>query len=1206
MKTYRKNTHSFNVHLARVLSILMILSMLTGGLVLTGTGLDSAYSYAESQTEGDFEYTISGGSATLTAYKGKDAVPVIPSSIGGCKVTAIGPGCFRGNAKITKIRVPKGVTEIGDYAFEACSAATELVLPSTLEIIGRSAFSGDALLEEVTIPANVRKIGDGAFLYCMKLSSVSGGESLEEMGQFVFAGCVEMTKADLSSTKLTVLPDRTFCNCGKLQTAEMPDSIKTIGKRAFSNCSRITSLEFGPNVETVGDYVFEKCDELQELAFEGREGLRLGAHLFESPFSECTLHLRLPDNTELNSETLTNASVSGIYISGKGRLKSASGQELQIMDGQLYAQGGTVLAKAFIERYDTDRGEWVAVVETVSGGNKPFTRYTVSSGVRRIGPDVFGSKAIGNVFIPANVEEIDKRAFFGANVRSVSVSEDNSRYLVKDGLLCEKAKTSAAGAADTLDNGEQVSGEAGGAGAVDEGAAATDNDDQAAGTADALDNGEQVSNEADGAAAADEGAAATDNDDQAAEASDALDNGEQVSNEAGGAGAVDEGAARTDEGAAGAVEDTDNAEGSSRGEAALRGSDAEKFRLIRFFPYKLDGNSLVRITVDGPGESILGPRQLFNMPDYVSSIGPYAFYSMGIDISIADNTSLETFEDNSFSNSGIRDPRAHDQVDFEWMGLIYVSGDVLNRLSVSDSAFTDNDKYYSTPFDGDDEQNIDPQGNTAGDSSDTSDRDFNDRFARIPYERRGEDGDEWNFPEGENNDTVTETDPKVTYTSASGNKSLYSEDTFGKYLVIPNSEFTSWTKKYLDFNKDEIEFTPDTMPYTMLYKGDEHYRSMVCVLNHDQYKTEYSIRSQGDDFAPMYLAMDHGLEAELKRGGVPDDIVLYSGITVERMANIAGLSDKTKTPTEAQLISAIGREFTDPAFMSTTTNPETAAAFSSFSNTMVVIYASAESLRQLGTVCIESFAGWGAGEYELLLNLGARFKVLDVGTLKVSNESSESSYDRSYIRLELVAPDSTPEDDPAPDKPADETKPAPAAPAAPSIYTTAKTGKKMLVEWDKVSNAASYKLQYRKAGASNWNTVSVSGTSKTLTKMKSSGLYQFRVASVGSGNQIGNYSEPAYRYYKQAARVKYKAKKASVRVRWKKIKGSSGYQILVSENKNLKNAKIFTVKGGKKKSGIVKGLKSGKKYYFAVRPYKNKGGISYIGIRSKIRKVKVR
>ena len=65
------------------------------------------------------------------------------------------------------------------------------------------------------------------------------------------------------------------------------------------------------------------------------------------------------------------------------------------------------------------------------------------------------------------------------------------------------------------------------------------------------------------------------------------------------------------------------------------------------------------------------------------------------------------------------------------------------------------------------------------------------------------------------------------------------------FSPVPNSKFTEWSEEYLEYfqsvngirlTSDEIR---DRMPYTMLYKGEAHYRSMVSVLNHDAYKTEY-------------------------------------------------------------------------------------------------------------------------------------------------------------------------------------------------------------------------------------------------------------------------------------------------------------------------------------------------------------------------------
>ena len=401
MKTYREDNHSINVHIARVLSILMILSLLTGGFALTGAGPDSAYSYAAAQAESDYEYTVSGGSVTLTSYKGTDAEPVIPASIGGRKVTAIGKECFRGNAKIKKIVVPEGITAIGDYAFEACSSASELVLPSTLKTIGKAAFSGDGQLKELVIPNSVQRIDDGAFLYCINLDSVTGGAGLTEIGEFVFAGCTEMAKADLSRAQLTVLPDRTFCNCESLFEVKLPDSIETVGKRAFYNCRTVETIVFSGDVKTVADYAFENCSNLKEVSLGTYSGLKLGDYLFTDRFGSSPIHLRLPDNTEITDKTLYNASLGGIYVGGDGHLKSASGSELTIIDGQIYEENGTVLVNAFPEKIDN--GSWVPVIETVSDGTHSFTRYTVPDSVRVIASGAFGGTKFGNVVIPASV-----------------------------------------------------------------------------------------------------------------------------------------------------------------------------------------------------------------------------------------------------------------------------------------------------------------------------------------------------------------------------------------------------------------------------------------------------------------------------------------------------------------------------------------------------------------------------------------------------------------------------------------------------------------------------------------------------------------------------------------------------------------------------------------------------------------------------------
>ena len=149
-------------------------------------------------------------------------------------------------------------------------------------------------------------------------------------------------------------------------------------------------------------------------------------------------------------------------------------------------------------------------------------------------------------------------------------------------------------------------------------------------------------------------------------------------------------------------------------------------------------------------------------------------------------------------------------------------------------------------------------------------------------------------------------------------------------------------------------------------------------------------------------------------------------------------------------------------------------------------------------------------------------------------------------------------------------------------------------------------MAYSKAGTGPWKTIPAAGNTAVIGKMKKGGLYQIRAAAVDSNKKPGKYSGIRYCFFRDLKKVRFKARKASIRASWKKSKGASGYQILISGNKDLKDARIITVKGRKKKGYTIKGLEKGKLYYIAVRPYKTKGGKRYIGIRSRTKSLKVR
>lgn len=154
--------------------------------------------FIDSAEEGYYVYSVANGEATVTQYKNTSfrGSLTVPSSLGGYPVTAMAGGAGRSvfygcsgpldvtlPASVSRISrvfsgsgvrsavLPSGLTSIGDFEFEGCTALTSVSLPSGLLSIGKNAFSGCSSLERLELPRSVSYIGSGAIpsgcvIYC--------------------------------------------------------------------------------------------------------------------------------------------------------------------------------------------------------------------------------------------------------------------------------------------------------------------------------------------------------------------------------------------------------------------------------------------------------------------------------------------------------------------------------------------------------------------------------------------------------------------------------------------------------------------------------------------------------------------------------------------------------------------------------------------------------------------------------------------------------------------------------------------------------------------------------------------------------------------------------------------------------------------------------------------------------------------------------
>ena len=82
-------------------------------------------------------------------------------------------GHLGGNSILQTLKLPQGVTGIGDQSFTAFTALKSVVLPDGLTSIESYAFLYCSALTSITLPASLKSIGFRAFRYCGSLKTVT-------------------------------------------------------------------------------------------------------------------------------------------------------------------------------------------------------------------------------------------------------------------------------------------------------------------------------------------------------------------------------------------------------------------------------------------------------------------------------------------------------------------------------------------------------------------------------------------------------------------------------------------------------------------------------------------------------------------------------------------------------------------------------------------------------------------------------------------------------------------------------------------------------------------------------------------------------------------------------------------------------------------------------------------------------------------------
>lgn len=282
--------------------------------------LEDAYGYYNCKHPWDcITYTVEDGEATITGcdYQNVRGDLLIPTTLGGCPVTAIGNGAFWDCYKLTSIIVPNSIISIGDSAFIFCDNLTSITISDSVTTIGKNAFYGCERLTDISvvenntnyssengvlfnkdktilikyptgkkdtaynIPDSVTSIGYGAFWLCESLTSVIIPCGVTDIGEMAFARCLNLTNVTIPES-VTNIGTEAFSNCTNLTDVTIHDGVISIGDSAFSSCTSLANINIPKGIKSIGEQTFYDCTSLTNITIP--EGV---TSIGNSAFSNC-------------------------------------------------------------------------------------------------------------------------------------------------------------------------------------------------------------------------------------------------------------------------------------------------------------------------------------------------------------------------------------------------------------------------------------------------------------------------------------------------------------------------------------------------------------------------------------------------------------------------------------------------------------------------------------------------------------------------------------------------------------------------------------------------------------------------------------------------------------------------------------------------------------------------------------------------------
>lgn len=415
-------------------------SLFLAVLMLSGIAAMGFTAFAATEyTQDNYRYTVSGGKATLTKATSISGNVLVPDTLGGYPVTAIGTSAFLNCSEMTGITIPDSVVSIGSSAFENCYALAEFTVTAGVTSVGDSAFRSCTSLKKFNVESGntVYTTDETGVLFSSdktKIVSYPAGNGrveyvipayVESVEKYAFAGSVHLEEIIWDDPEIS-FGIGAFSNCTSLVRVTVPEGTTHLSDWLFNACYSLSEVNLPESLESMGSGVFHWCTDLEYI--ELPSGLE---EISNNAFRECERlrSIKIPD---------------GVKIIRPNAFHQCYSLESVEIPESVTQIGNT----AFYQCYSLKEITFPDGIKTIDGSVLRYCvnleSFSIPESVTAVNDEAFmDCRSLETLTIPENVKTLTGKVFANCvSLEKISVDSDNAYFTAgSDGILFDKTGT---------------------------------------------------------------------------------------------------------------------------------------------------------------------------------------------------------------------------------------------------------------------------------------------------------------------------------------------------------------------------------------------------------------------------------------------------------------------------------------------------------------------------------------------------------------------------------------------------------------------------------------------------------------------------------------------------------------------------------------------------------------------------------------------